>query len=88
MVLVGITRRDRSENVLGLEQYFGIVLRVNLDEGLVISRGDTGEEMSLPPMLERYEEAEKGEYQLKTTGFVVKDPDYLATWTVYPPVSH
>lgn len=88
VVLVGVTRRDRAEKIVGIEQYFGKVLRINLHEGLVISRGDTGEEMSLPPLLERYEEAKKGEYRLKATGLVVKDPDYLATWTLYPPVSH
>lgn len=85
VVLVGVTRMDCAENIIGLEQYFGRVLRINLREGLVISRGDTGEEMSLPPMLERYEPAEKGKYKLKSTGRTVKNPDYMAAWTIYPP---
>ena len=43
----------------------------------MIERADTGVRVVLPPQLQV---AAKGEYRLRTTGEVVCDPDYLATW--------
>jgi hypothetical protein len=36
----------------------------------------------LPPDGRAFEEAPPGEYRLRSTGEVVIDPDYLATWTI------
>lgn len=84
-LLVGITRRNRNEEIISIEQFHGPILRINMKDGLVIKRADTKEEMSLPPQLEHYEDAAPGEYRLKSTGEVVVDPDLVASWTVYPP---
>ncbi len=43
--------------------------------------------MWLPPALEHYEPADLGEYRLRSTGHVVSNPDYLATFNCYPPDS-
>lgn len=85
VVLVGVTARNHGDEILGQEQYFGTVLRVSEEEGLIILRGDTGEEMWLPPALDHYEHAAPGEYRLRSTGQVVTNPDYLATFNRYPP---
>lgn len=88
VVLVGVTIMNRRDEVEGHEQYFGTVLRISEEDGLIIRRGDTGEEMWLPPALDAYQRAASGEYRLKATGQVVVDPDYYATFTRYPPNTH
>jgi hypothetical protein len=88
VVLVSVTVRARDESILGEEQYFGTILRISEADGMIIRRGDTQEEMWLPPALDHYVPADPGEYRLRSTGQVVVDPDYLATWTRYPRTTH
>ena len=85
VVLVGVTYRNEKDEVTGLQEYFGVVTRINETEGLVIISGDNDEEIGLPPMLEQYEVAGPGIYNLKSCDYSVENPDFLATWTVYPP---
>jgi hypothetical protein len=84
-LLVGLTHRNHEDEVTRYEQIHGIVVRANRREGIVLRLHGSTEERTLPPDLSRLEEAGPGTYRLKTTGEVVVDPDYLATWTVYPP---
>ncbi|WP_407910609.1 hypothetical protein, partial [Lysobacter claricitrinus] len=83
VVLVGVSWCNAAGDVLEDKQCFGTVLRVNSKEGLVISSGIDGAELSLPPELDRYLRAEAGEYRLKATGHIVTDPDYTSMWRVY-----
>lgn len=83
-VLVGLTYRSHADEVLRLEQFHGQVVRVSESEGIIVLLGGSNEERWLPPDLSRLEVASPGEYRLKSTGEVVVDPDYLATWTIYP----
>ena len=82
-VLIGVTHRTLDDEAASLEEFHGEVVRVNLDEGLVLKL-PTGAERSIPPDLSRLEPAFPGEYRLKSTGEVVVDPDFTAMWTVYP----
>ena len=82
-VLIGVTHRTLDDEVASLEEFHGEVVRVNLDEGLVLKL-PTGEERGIPPDLSRLEPASPGNYRLKSTGEVVVDPDFTAMWTVYP----
>lgn len=82
-VLVGLTLRGLGGDVESLEQFHGTVVRMNLQEGLVLLL-PSGEERSIPPDLSRLEEASQEEYRLKGSGEVVVDPDFTAMWTRYP----
>lgn len=77
-VLVGITYRDgeRSSSI----QRYGTVTRCD-DEVIEIESPD-GATFTLPPAPESFSPAPPGEYRLRSTGVVITDPDYLATWTV------
>jgi hypothetical protein len=86
-VLVGITRVDHGGKVIEQQQFHGHVVRATAAEGVVIVN-ESGEEMKLPPDARAFEPAEPGEYRLRSTGEVVVDPDYLATWTITPPERH
>src|ERR1043165_3971334 len=88
IVLVGVTIKNKNEEILKQEQLFGTVLRINEKEGLIIRCGITGEEKWLPPAPEEYEPAKAGDYKLRSTGHVVTNPDFIASFTRYPKESH
>jgi hypothetical protein len=84
-LLVGVTYRNRNEEVTGVEQFHGEIIRATREEGIILRLGSSGEERWVPPDLSRLEPATPGNYKLKGTGEVVVDPDFLSMWTVYPP---
>lgn len=83
-VLVGITRCNEEGTAVSQEQFHGVIDRISLEEGIVIKLKDSEEERTLPPDVSRMQRAAAGEYRLRSTGEVVKDPDYITTWTIYP----
>ncbi|MCZ2498113.1 hypothetical protein GN316_15210 [Xylophilus sp. Kf1] len=84
-MLVGVTYRTHDEEVTGLDQFHGVIMRANRDEGIILRLNGSGGERWVPPDLSRLEQAPPGEYRLKATGEVVVDPDFISMWTVYPP---
>jgi hypothetical protein len=86
-LLVGITHCDHQGEVVGVEQFHGEIIRASRGEGIVIRLGGSAAEWFMPPDLSRLEPAAPGHYRLKGSGEVVIDPDFLSTWTVYPPTS-
>ena len=83
VVLVGITRYGGDGQMRDQQQYSGTVLRISAEEGVVLADENDGHEHYLPPMLDQYRPAEPGEYQLRTGGAIVVDPDYLTTWDLH-----
>lgn len=81
-VLVGVTYLDESGEVIEQVQFHGVIEAANLQQGIGVRRHDSGEVQWLPPDLRPFHPAEPGEYRLRSTGEVVVDPDFLATWTV------
>ncbi|MCF7220412.1 hypothetical protein [Marilutibacter chinensis] len=84
LVLAGVRFCDTAGRTIDDRQYFGRVLRINADEGLVIASGVDGGENHLPPDLDPYTRAEPGDYRLRSMDLTVTDPDYLCTWHVHP----
>ena len=82
-LLVGITFLDSEDNVLELLQTHGKIVSVDDGRGIIIDRLDGGGQYNLPPDVNNIYPAEPGHYTLKTTGEVVVDPDFTATWIVY-----
>lgn len=81
-ILVGVTYKDSQGNVIEQIQFDGHVTRIREEEGIVVFRRDTGSEFTLPPDLRSIRPAGPGEYRLRSTGQVVKDPDLLTSWTI------
>lgn len=81
-ILVGLTYKDSAGRVTEQLQFDGHIARINEQEGIVIFRRDTGREFTLPAELASLRPAAPGEYRLRSTGEVVRDPDVLATWTI------
>ena len=76
-ILVGITYADRDDKVVGSLQWHGVI--EGIDPLLEIRVDGSDELRNLPPQVE---EAAPGDYTLRSTGDVVSNPDFLATWTV------
>ncbi len=83
IVLAGITYLDANDNALEQKQFAGRVLRINNEEGVVLSSLIDDEELFLPPHLDHYKVAGPGDYTLRSVDFTVTDPDYLCTWDVH-----
>ena len=81
-VLVGITRLDHTEKLISQEQFHGDVTAI--DTGIHI-RLSSGLDFTLPPDLGSFFPAAPGEYRLRSTGEVVIDPDFTASWTITAP---
>jgi len=83
LVLLGITHRQPDGTVTKEEQFHGYVKSVDQRRGITIKLegDDVREEINLPPMLEVFERAEPGIYTDRT-GNAVRDPDFIAYWTV------
>lgn len=87
-VIAGITIRDPGTDLaLHHEQHHGRVVSAERDSGIVIQHPASGQKYVLPPCTGVFEQAEPGQYRLKSTGEVVVDPDWLATWSVHSPTS-
>jgi hypothetical protein len=86
-LLVGNTVLHADENVVGHQQFHGIVEVADPGDGIALRRHDTGELEWLAPDLRAFAVAAPGEYRLRSTGEVVSDPDVLATGTLYGPAS-
>ena len=86
-VLIGVTYLDHLDNFIEQKQIHGRIKSAHERQGFAIAlEGNrTGEIFWLPPDLRPFQEAKPGEYKLLSTGEVVVDLDYLATWTVNSP---
>lgn len=80
-VVVELTYVDARGAVQSVEDFVGVVDRVNLEDGLVL-RLASSQERALPPDLSNLQPAVPGAHRLKSTDEVVENPDYVAAWTV------
>jgi hypothetical protein len=63
------------------EQVVGTIMVVDFDEGIVVSCDPDGRMFVLPGDPSRIEKAPRAEYRLRSTGQIVTNPDYIATYT-------
>lgn len=83
-VLIGITRVDHNDELVGQDQFHGRV--ESLNDGLVHIRvAGSGEDFTLPPETSAFTRAQPGHYRLRATAEVVVDPDFTSSWTVRAP---
>jgi hypothetical protein len=85
--LVGLTIRDRRGKVLSQEQIHRRITHADPKRGLILQLEGVGADgtCALPPDLRSFKPAPPGEYRLRSTGEVVRDPDFVATWIVEQP---
>jgi hypothetical protein len=80
-LLVGITYYSHENELIEQKQFYGTVIEANDSIIRIKQKDDTI--FSLPPDLSSTKRAFAGEYILRSTGEVVVDPDFLATWNLF-----
>ena len=81
ILLAGITILDSEDQLICQFQVFGPIVKIDAS-GITINRSFSGIEFALPPDFESIQEANPGEYRLRSSGETVLNPDYLSSWTV------
>jgi len=79
-LLVGITYYTHDNELIEQKQCFGRVIEAN--ESMIRIIQKDGAELELPSDLSSTKKARPGEYKLRSTGEIVINPDFLATWNV------
>jgi hypothetical protein len=78
VLLVGITYYTHNSELINQKQFYGTVIEAN--DSIIRIKQNDGSEFTLPPDLSSTKRARPGEYKLRSTGEVVVNPDFLATW--------
>ena len=85
LILVGFTHNDHAGKFVRRSQICGRIVLADRLRGICIREEQTGNENWLPPDTRGIKPAPPGEYRNRATGEVVKNPDYLASWTITAP---
>jgi len=83
ILLVGITYLNEQGEVIEQQQFFGRVCSAHPHQGILLAlQGQReGEHYTLPPDTRSIVEAVPGEYRLYSTGEIVVNPNFTATFT-------
>ncbi len=81
VILIGIAYVDKEDKLLERKQWWGIVESASTDIGIRVALKNSSDPCVLPPDLNAVRRAPPGEYRLKESGEIIKDPDFLTTWT-------
>ncbi len=84
-IIVGITYLDHNGDLIEEIQLHGDIVKINESEGIVIQMNNSNTIYSLPPDLSSIKKAPIGEYQFRTTGEIVVNPDFMTSWTIEKP---
>ena len=82
-ILVGMTYYNKNNEFVEQKQFWGTIISIN--ENNIVIKQKNGEEFTIPNDKRAIEPANPGEYRLRSTGEVVKNPDFLSTWNVTLP---
>ena len=80
VLLVNITYYTNDNELIGQKQFYGTVTEAN--ETVIAMKQKDSTVFNLPPDLSSTKRARPGEYKLLSTGEVVTNPDFLASWNV------
>mgnify|MGYP000571717213 CR=1 FL=1 len=83
-VVIGFSYIDQDNKLIKQEQFYGDIINFN-EQACVVKIKSTGNEMTLPPVVEAFSEAPKGEYRISEDGEVITDPDLTVAWTIRIP---
>ena len=84
-ILVGLTYLNKDGSVKEQVQLHGNIIAVSKST-VVFERSDNGEEFSIP-FDENNLDADETDfvYELKSTGELVENVDFISSWTIRPP---
>ena len=80
-VLVRFNFCDEQGEVVEEQQFNGVIEKIT-DSEVLLRHPSNGKEVSLPPHFGSYSVAEKGTYDLPSTGEKMQNPDFITEWTL------
>ncbi len=84
-LLLGLTYTGPGGEFRRQEQRVETILWISFEDGIVVAFEPDGHQMNLPGDICCIEKAPLGEYRLRSSGVVVKDPDDIASFTIGEP---
>ncbi|VAX00342.1 hypothetical protein MNBD_GAMMA22-119 [hydrothermal vent metagenome] len=84
-ILIAVNVIDSNGEIESQQQMHGLIKSVSATEGILILLNGSflGKQWQMPPDTSSIKIAEAGEYNLKATGEVIKNPDYICSWQVH-----
>lgn len=82
LILIGINFIEKNDELVESYQTHGRVKELTNDSLFIIDRKDNVS-IQMPYDLESIVEAEKGDYSERTSGEIIKDPDFIMTWDIF-----
>lgn len=83
VLLIGLSYYSHDGGFIEDKQLYGRVTESS-DSCITITQAD-GSQFSIPPDLSAIAEAAPGDYTLRSTNEVVRNPDYLASYSITMP---
>jgi hypothetical protein len=80
-VLIGMAWYDGEDELVDQAEFVATIREI--DDQAIRVLTSQGKELDLPPATGALQEAEPGEYTLRTTLEIVRDPDFVAVYTHY-----
>jgi hypothetical protein len=81
-ILVGLIFRDSNDQLVARVEKYGVITKIE-DGTLVFEQANGDGEFSIPYDIESITPGKQGvAYRLESTGEVVKNVDYISTWTI------
>lgn len=81
LFLIGLTFVDQEDKLIEQYQTSGTVDELTNERFIKLNRND-GSVFQIPYDEDSIKKAAKGEYKEKSTGNIIKDPDYQTSWTI------
>ncbi len=88
VALVGMTRlASDGKTVIAKQQYHGVIEACDSATGIRIVCKGVGdiENIMLPPTTKPFLDAKPGEYRLRSTGEIIRNPDVTVSWAITEP---
>lgn len=90
VALVGMTRLSADgKTIVAKQQFHGVIEEANREVGIRIGcrSGSDFETIMLPPTTKPFLDAKPGNYTLKSSGDIIKDPHVTVSWTITEPTA-
>ena len=82
-VVVGLNIVDENGVTLKNDDFAGQIIEISDEKGILIVNNDTMKAITLPPIFDAFQVAEKGYYELKKSGLKIKDPELTCVMKVF-----
>ncbi|MFV1983932.1 MAG: hypothetical protein ACC657_10375 [Thiohalomonadales bacterium] len=84
-ILIGVNVLNSDGKVVSQEQLHGLIKSATKSDGILVLLNGSflGKEWKMPPDTSCIKVADPGEYNLKATDEVIKNPDFMCSWEIH-----